>query len=320
MKLIHIVNLAAAVMIILGCYIFSVKKAKQQTIQKPLGRVLLFSVCGIISYAVALLFPSRMLAYIGYSVYHILIIAMATALTVFVSEYTGVRTMFSKEFYFIGVLSLADSVMLALNPFLHGVFRVSKTEDIIGHTYYYISRRENLYIFHFALAYLILAIGIVMLLKKILRSPKIYKLKYLIILLIIVIVMVGHVFYLSMDSTFDYSILLYAAVAAALFYFSIIYVPRGLMEKLLLFTIANMKDGIVCVDIDGKVAHYNKTAREYCSDIDNENAVSDYITQWFNDNPEALGQRDWLYKAEQSGSARKVFHRSFRGTGKDCTG
>ena len=296
MKLIHIVNLAAAVMIILGCYIFSVKKAKQQTIQKPLGRVLLFSVCGIISYAVALLFPSRMLAYIGYSVYHILIIAMATALTVFVSEYTGVRTMFSKEFYFIGVLSLADSVMLALNPFLHGVFRVSKTEDIIGHTYYYISRRENLYIFHFALAYLILAIGIVMLLKKILRSPKIYKLKYLIILLIIVIVMVGHVFYLSMDSTFDYSILLYAAVAAALFYFSIIYVPRGLMEKLLLFTIANMKDGIVCVDIDGKVAHYNKTAREYCSDIDNENAVSDYINQWFNDNPEALDHDELTWK------------------------
>lgn len=296
MKWIHIVNLTAAAMIIIGCYIFSVKKARQQTIQKSLGRVLLFSAFGIFSYALAILFPSRLLSYIGYSVYHIIIIAMVLFLAVFVSEYTGARNFLRNQLRFIGILALADFIMLALNPFLHCMFRVSKTEDIFGRNFNYISAREPLYIYHFTLAYLIMTIAIIMLIQKILRSPKIYKLKYAIILIIIVIVMVGHVFYIELDSKFDYSIIFYSAVAAALFYFSIIYVPRGLMEKLLLFTIANMKDGIICVDIDGKVAHFNKTAKEYCTDINDDNAVNDYITQWFAENPEAANNHELTWK------------------------
>ncbi len=305
MKLIHIVNLTVAALIIFGCYMISVKKARQQTIQKSLGRVLLFSGFGVIVYTLAMIFSSRLLADIGYSAYHIILVAMVLALASFVSEYTGVRTLFSKELYVVGVLSLADVVILALNPFLHCVFRVAKTDDIIGHTYYYISRRETLYIYHFSLAYLIMALAVIMLIKKILRSPKIYKLKYAIILLIIIAVMAGHAFYVTMDSTFDYSIIFYAAVAAALFYFSIIYVPRGLMEKLMFFTVANMKDGIICVDIDGKVAHYNKTAKEYCCATDDGSDVSEYITEWFANNPEALTNDELTWKETRNINGEK---------------
>ena len=285
MKWIHIVNLTAAAVIIFVCYFFSLKKARQHSIQASLSRVLLFTVCGVIAYLFAILSTTKALAYLFYSAYHILILTIVTALTIFIRNYTNVKPLIKNEIHFIGFASSADIILLLINPFLHCVFKLSETEDIVGHTFFYISRRESLYTFHFLIAYLIIAIGVVMLIRKLLSSPEIYKLKYAIPLIILLSAMIGHILYISRHSTFDYSILFYAAIAIAIFYFSVIYVPRGLMERLLLFTIANMKDGIICVDIDGKVAHSNKTAKEYCGEGNGEAAVSSFISEWFENNP-----------------------------------
>lgn len=296
MKLIHIVSLAAVAIVIFGCYLFCAKKAGRHGVQQSLSRVLLCSTIGVAAYLFAVLSKVRLLAYFGYSVYHILIVAIVTALFVFIRDYTGIKPLVKKEVYYIGAASVVDVFLLMVNPFVHWMFRVSQTRDIVDKTFFFISRREKLYVFHFALVYLIMLLSVVMLLRKLFGSPRIYKLKYALTLILMIIVMGGHVLYISFHYTFDYSVILYAAVALALFYFSVFYIPRGLMEHLLFFTIANMKDGIICVDIDGKIAHSNKTAKEYCGESQDERAVAEFVAEWFRDRPETASDDEVTWK------------------------
>ena len=306
MKLIHIVNLAAAVFIIFGCYLYSIKKAGRHSIQKSLSRVLKYSTLGVAAYTLAMTSTVKLIAYICYCAYHILIIAVVMAFAVFIREYTGVKPLIKNEIHIIGFASSADVILIALNPFIHWMFRLSEKHDAVGKTYYFISHREKMYIFHFLLVYIIIMFSVVTLLRKLFSSPRIYKLKYATILLMMIGVAASHILYINLDYTFDYSVIFYAFIAVAIFYFSVFYIPRGLMEKLLFFTIANMKDGIICVDIDGRISHSNKTAREYCGESKDDHAVAEYVDEWFREHPEASADDEvtWNDKRKIDGEKR----------------
>ena len=86
-----------------------------------------------------------------------------------------------------------------------------------------------------------------------------------------------------LDFKFDYSIAFYAFEGFLVFYFSLIYVPRGLMDRLMFFTVANMKDGIICVDIDGNVVHANTAAVDFCAADTSVNTLEDQLKLWKQD-------------------------------------
>ena len=119
----------------------------------------------------------------------------------------------------------------------------------------------------------------------------------------ICLVMGGHILYLHMHFPFDYSILFYAAIAVLMFYFSVFYVPRGLMDRLLYFTIANMKDGIVCVDVDGNIAHYNQPAADFCGGAD----LAESIDNWFRQNPNAQENDETTWKESRTINGEKRY-------------
>lgn len=205
---------------------------------------------------------------------------------------------------FIGIVSLADLVLLMANPVIHCVFGISRRSDILDKTFFAISKRHPLYIFHFSLIYLLLLMTIVLLARKMAASPRIYKLKYASIMLAMCIVMAGHALYLNLSFSFDYSVILYTAIALTVFYFSDIYIPRGLMEKLLLFTFANMEDGIVCMDADGNIAHYNQKAVDYCGGAESSD-LAENIAKWFSTHPKAKDSDELTWREARTLNGEK---------------
>ena len=59
-------------------------------------------------------------------------------------------------------------------------------------------------------------------------------------------------YYSIIINFFDYSLMWLVIIAYALLYFSMAYIPRGLTDRLMFFTIANMQDGVICLDA-GKI-------------------------------------------------------------------
>lgn len=246
------------------------------SIEPPIRMLLCSAGLALFLNATAMLTTSVQAAYILFGAYHFAMDCVVLGMMSFVRRYTNTRQYNRKLQTALTIGSDIDGILMIVNCFRPVMFQCGIIYDKLGLPFYHISSKSNLYYYHIILIYIMVLILLYDLTKKIIESPKIYKLKYAVILMLSCIVVAFHSIYLQLDTEIDYSLIWYAIVAFSIFYFSMIYIPRGLMDRLLYFTISNMQDGIICLDIENKCVHANKTARIYCdSEIDQQ------VRTWF---------------------------------------
>ena len=273
---------AAIFMIIFG--IISLRKTRNTSPGKPLIRLLFLSGAAISVLAASFLVQQELYAYIILSVYYCLADATLISLLVFAKRYTGLYSRAGGDIKYICFAALADCVLMLTNFFTHLEFTIVQEYDSFGNFCYVIQNRNILYWAHLVLCYLIAGMALGVLGKKIVRSPKIYKVKYACLLAVTGLILFSHAAYTKFALIADFSLLIYPVAGFVFLYFTSLYIPRGLMERLLFFTIANMKDGIICLDVDGKAVHSNKNANVFCGSENDPKAMDQQIERWFRDN------------------------------------
>lgn len=278
----------------LVCFFYSMVKSKKNILEKSVRRLLLLASSAVAMNATAVIMPSPKPALIVYGLYNCCIDAMVISLLLYVRRYTGIEPKNKREMLTVCISSLADCVFMMINPFFRIVYNCELVQDRFSDGFYQVTDRKFLYLYHLIVVYTVVVISLATLIRKTAYSPKVYKIKYAGPTVVICGILAAHVAFLNFNFKFDYSLLFYAVIAFAVFYFSLFYIPRGLMEKLLFFTIANMKDGIICIDIDGKCVHSNKNANIYCDAYNNPQAVEQQAKIMFDENvPEGSTEASW---------------------------
>ena len=261
-----------------GCLQYNFKKTQHISIEPPLRMLLGAAGLALFLNATAMLANSSQMACILFGAYHFAIDCVALGMMSFVRRYTNIRQYHRKLQIILTVGADIDGILMLINCFKPILFQCEITYDKFKQPFYYMNEKSYLYNYHIILLYMIAFVILWDLIRKIWKSPKIYKLKYIVILILNCVIIACHSLYLRLDTKIDYSLLWYAVVAFCIFYFSMIYIPRGLIDKLLYFTISNMQDGIICLDMEHKCIHANKTARIYCDD-----EIDLQIQAWFSE-------------------------------------
>ena len=309
MKWIHIAVLYVAAILIFGCLLFSINKAKNNPVEKVLKKLLLSACASVAAYATAMLLPNQFLSEACYGVYYIFLDAIVMAMVSFVRRYAGLVPKLKKEGSIIGVAISIDTLLIALNPITHWYFSVGNLGE--GESAFYtINERGEGFIYHFVLLCLLMALSMLRLIWKTRTSPKVYKGKYAAIFVMLAIAFSAHILYINLDFKFDYSLFLYGLIAIGVYYFSVSYIPQGLTERLMFLTIESFKDGVICVDMDGNIVYSNNKAREYFSDeyIDNCK-IMEVINRWFSQHPEAK-ENDVIWETQRHIIGEKKFFKN----------
>ncbi len=255
-------------------------KLKNNPLSKYVRRLLSCASGVTLFNVVAMMTPNKKLALALFAVYNIFEALTMVAMLSYVCAYTGkqrvIRTLRKPFFIFM----IFDSLVMLVNIFWNFAFEVERVADDFGNCFYRSYNYSPIYLLHTAFVVFIITIALFLLVYKMLKSPRAYLPKYSTIFILMSVLTAISMFHMFIDFQFDYSIGLYSIMGILIFYYTLIYVPRGLMDKLMIYTFSNMKDGIICVDIDGNLAHTNVAAMDFCSADESIETVEKQIVCW----------------------------------------
>ncbi len=279
MKWIYIIYLLVSSLLMFGVLIYNFLKPRHVSVEPPLRMLFFFGGLSVVLNVGAMMASSERMACALFSMYYFATDVMLLGVVSFVRRYTGLRNYEKKLQVGMTLLADVDAVLMLINYFTPIMFHCESIQDEMGNLIWHVAQRESLYFYHIGFTFLAGFVAMFDLIRKIIRSPKIYKVKYAVILILACIIAIVHSAYLQLDYRIDYSLFWVSIITLSIYYYSMIYVPHGLIDRLMFFTVANMKDGIVCLDLQGKCVHANKAAKIYCND-----EIDEQVKKWFEEN------------------------------------
>ncbi len=297
-----VVALFCGALFMICCALYGMVKLKENPLEKYQRYVLLLASGTVSSYAAAMIMGDDFTARLFFGI--CTFVECFTVLSVFnfVRHYLGydkVSDKVKKTGKVINIMAAADMVLMIVNSFADFVFKVERYYFGSGWSVYRISEFEPVYIYHLVFL-LMIGFGILMmLLRKMVYAPSAYIMKYFSLFAALGCIAVISASHVCFNLMFDYSLILYALAAFFIFYYSLIYVPRGLIDRLLFFTVENMNDGIMCIDADGKIIHSNKAAKDFCT-LNSEETLENQVQKWFSSEIDKnTATRSWEIEIEK---------------------
>ena len=166
--------------------------------------------------------------------------------------------------------AMFEVVVFAVNPFHEIAIHYVRRETIIAR---YAYQMMPLYWMHLAFSYAMVAVVLLMLLRKMFRVPGEYRAQYRhVITGITVIVLVNAIFlFLPGESVYnllDYSICGYSLTSFVLYWSCFNYSTHGMLNRLKTSVFENIGQGIVLFDYDDELILHNKRADDLLGSIE----------------------------------------------------
>ncbi len=272
MKWVYTIYFFCTALALLAGLIYTFVKSRHVPIEEPLRIMFLSGILTLTLYSAGILSHSESTARILFGGGYFSVDLMMIGVMSFVRRYTEIRQYRHTLHFTLASLSLIDGALMLINHFTPIMFQCEKVQS----SFWHVGQKKMLFIYHEAFIFLVGILIIIDLLRKMLRSPKIYKIKYAVVLVFCFIIAGVHIYSLQRSLMIDYALFMVAMFLLVVFYFSMFYIPRGLMERLMFFTISNMQDGIICLDLDNQCVHANKAAKIFC-----DNEINAQIESWF---------------------------------------
>lgn len=159
---------------------------------------------------------------------------------------------------FKGII-LIDVAALIANP-IFGHMYSCRIKEIAGTIFYQYDMHPLFYV-HLFIVYFLAFFSFIHLLIRSANCPKMYRIKYINAFIVALVVPGLDVIHLMLDTVVDYMIFGFASAAIALYY-CIEYIPRALLNHVMLHTVSGMKDGIVIFDNEKHCIYENQSASE----------------------------------------------------------
>ena len=239
--------------------IFSVRANRsRRDIGKTVGWMLTCLIPPLFGNLLTVAFGNRVVAGIGYYLYMIGMDYFTFALLKFTFEYCNF-TWPSKGLR-IFVLSLLgiDVIQILLNPFFHHVFTM--TPIVVNEYVYYDIIPSFGRSYHSAVVFGIFTAVVILFFIKMLRSPRIYTERYLVILIALVITYLWQNVYLFSSSPLNRTMIGFGICGLLIYYFSIRYRPTRLIDRMLATIASELPESLFFFDTNHHCVWANKPA------------------------------------------------------------
>ncbi len=154
------------------------------------------------------------------------------------------------------IVMAIDSLSILLNPVFGHEFYTFAKHDSLG-VIYYQTRFHIPYYIHLTIDYIAMLIALFFIVFRLIKTYSVYRVKYVIILSVLLLVVFLNVAYMGFELPLDASVVFYA-VAGILIYFSIqILVPRNLKMSSIERAIDDMNEGLILFDISNNCIYAN---------------------------------------------------------------
>lgn len=289
---------------------FTISKSysSQKSIAKTLRKVLLAAVVATIANMVVIIPVSETVCMFAYSVFFVGMNWAMYYMMAFVMEYTNSENLMKHGPFVFGALLLADSVSMVCNFFTHHAFTATKMILDDGDVFYRLNYRQPYHV-HLAITNLLIVLAIISLVVKIAKTPRIYRSKYIFILIILVFVGIADMIYVFLGGIIGVSIIGFAAGGVLMYYMSVIYVPKGLVDRLFTMVVHDMMDGVLLFDLDGNCIQANESAIALIEPEYRENAAEAFEIWYQKELQKQVDEngRDTVIKVENKTLYLRIF-------------
>ena len=289
---------------------FTISKSysSQKSIAKTLRKVLLAAVVATIANMVVIIPVSETVCMFAYSVFFVGMNWAMYYMMAFVMEYTNSENLMKHGPFVFGALLLADSVSMVCNFFTHHAFTATKMILDDGDVFYRLNYRQPYHV-HLAITNLLIVLAIISLVVKIAKTPRIYRSKYIFILIILVFVGIADMIYVFLGGIIGVSIIGFAAGGVLMYYMSVIYVPKGLVDRLFTMVVHDMMDGVLLFDLDGNCIQANESAIALVEPEYRENAAEAFEIWYQKELQKQVDEngRDTVIKVENKTLYLRIF-------------
>lgn len=225
-------------------------------------------------------------------------------------KYTGVADVPRTIKYGLYLYAVMDTVSMIANVKWHHVFSCENVITASGRSYlrvrtYVPEYGVPLYGVHLVFDYGLVALTAVLYMIAISRNVKIYRKRYVFLMWICVVVPMITMVMRAAPATVDFSPLLYGLVVLACAYFALLYMPKELMNKLLLLAVDDSENGMLCFDKDGQCIYANEMCRKLYRSGKNLSIFTKYYTKWReSQEEELLREKSWVESYETQEETR----------------
>ncbi|MDE6639819.1 MAG: EAL domain-containing protein [Acetatifactor sp.] len=289
-----------------------VGRRDKRPLTKAIRYIMIAAPCTMAAYAAALISPSQFTAELMYAIYYTVSDVLLICMLFYALKYTNVYEIRTVQKVILYLVVAVDGLLMLMNVFSEKIFifRCGLMEDA-GTFFYGIAERGGLYNFHRLIIYGMVVLIVLPLVVKIVKSPVMYRKKFWLTLISLMIIIAANVLYLMMSMEIDFSVLTYGIMALAIYYFNVIYVPQGLVEGLLSSSIKNMDDSVVCFDIEGNCIYANSVAYGFFK-AEGTGPFEDYYREWMNGRQLSEAEDAEWKETREVNSAKRYYDVSFK--------
>ncbi len=151
-----------------------------------------------------------------------------------------------------------DIFFLALNVEHQYAFSVQRINTFVGEFYKFVP--GPLFQVHGVIVYFLVLICLATFLIKTIKSPGIYKKKYYTFFVIFLLLVILEGAFMFIGDTVDFTVYGYAGAAALLYYFTLSFIPKELMNQTISIVSQESKEGIIIFDEAGCI-FFNNAAK-----------------------------------------------------------
>ena len=199
-------------------------------------------------------------AEIAYCVYFASIDWILYFLAGFCLLYTGHDKVLKRVSLPVAVMMAADSFLIFFNPLFKWHFTIYENTATPGVVFYQ-TAFDQLYYLHLTIDYTVLVVALLFIILKIIKSYDMYRVKYLIILSVLLLVIAMNLAYITLSLVLDASVIFYAVAGTLIYFCTEIFVPRRLMNISVGRAVDDMCEGLILFDISNNCIYANAFAR-----------------------------------------------------------
>lgn len=203
--------------------------------------------------------------------------------------------------------AVADTVSMVVNVFANHVFLSVASRTAGGTECYAVVPQVPVYGvpvygLHLIFVYGLVILTFVLLWRRILQTVRLYRGKYEALAVSFVVILGANIGYRFVDYPIDISPILYSVMALASTYFTMFYVPKSIVVRLLALSVEDMESGILCFDKDGKCVYANGVSRDIFDAHESLAPMEHYFAQWLSEREDqALREETWKEEHEIDG-------------------
>ena len=233
------------------------------------------------------------LSLVGCYVYYVGMDMIIAAMVYFTFVYCkGISKREYKPTLFYVLMGL-DAIQVMLNPLTGHVFSIEGVE-VYGYIYYRAVPGIGLMI-HRGADYFIFFCVVLIYIIAIIKTAKIYRERYSVMLLAMLFVALWQTFYIFSRAPIDRSMIGYGVMGLLIHYLSLYYRPLRLLDRMLSNIVSDMKESLFVYDQFGKCIWANENGLKLTGVKKNEyEEVSPVLRKMFGERP--FTHDDWSYK------------------------